>query len=269
MIVTPSGRSRTASSTSPRCSSSESVDASPVVPQTTKPSEPLAARWCISETNASSSTRSRSSNGVTIAVRIEPRSAMRAQYLRRAGHRAGRLSARADRGRGRRLTGGCALGRRRREASGACRIALAAAAREGGRGRNGEQQGGGQAAQRKLLPRMLPRAPARDHPPKVSSGSTLEEQVLEPDDGRALEPADAAHGEQHPGHERLALERVVADRQRLADVAEDHLLVGDEPRQPDRMDRRRRATARRAPSAPRCAPRSRSARRACRRGGAR
>ncbi len=40
-----------------------------------------------------------------------------------------------------------------------------------------------------------------------------------------------------PRHERLAIDRIVADRQRLADVAEDHLLVGDQARQADRMDR--------------------------------
>ena len=48
------------------------VAASPVVPHTTKPSEPCSARWCISATNASSSTRRLSSNGVTIAVRMVP-----------------------------------------------------------------------------------------------------------------------------------------------------------------------------------------------------
>ena len=53
------------------------VGASPVVPQTTTPSEPCAQRWRRSSTNASSSTRRSSSNGVTIAVRMAPRSAMR------------------------------------------------------------------------------------------------------------------------------------------------------------------------------------------------
>jgi len=46
--------------------------ASPVGPHTTKPSEPCSARWPISATNDSSSTRPRSSKGVTIAVRIVP-----------------------------------------------------------------------------------------------------------------------------------------------------------------------------------------------------
>ena len=45
MIVLPGGRSATASSISPSCSSSVSVEASPVVPATTKPSEPFSARW--------------------------------------------------------------------------------------------------------------------------------------------------------------------------------------------------------------------------------
>ena len=72
MTVVPSGRSPAASSTSRRCSSSESVGASPVVPQTTKPSDPWRARCAMSSTNASSSTSSRSSNGVTMAVMTDP-----------------------------------------------------------------------------------------------------------------------------------------------------------------------------------------------------
>ena len=75
--VAPSGFSWTASSISRRCSSSARVGASPVVPQTTTPSEPCAQRWRSNSTNASSSTRRSSSNGVTIAVRMAPRSAMR------------------------------------------------------------------------------------------------------------------------------------------------------------------------------------------------
>ena len=42
---------------------------------------------------------------------------------------------------------------------------------------------------------------------------------------------------QHARHERLARGRVVADRQRLPRPAEQHLLMGDEPREPDRVDR--------------------------------
>ena len=72
MTVVPSGRSPAASSTSRRCSSSDRVGASPVVPQTTKPSEPWRARCAMSSTNASSSTSSRSSNGVTMAVMTDP-----------------------------------------------------------------------------------------------------------------------------------------------------------------------------------------------------
>ena len=80
----------------PRCSSSVIVEASPVVPATTKPSEPLRARWAISATNASSFTRPSASNGVTIAVRMAPRSnsgmassiSRRAQSLGLSGGRA-------------------------------------------------------------------------------------------------------------------------------------------------------------------------------------
>ena len=67
-----------------------------------------------------------------------------------------------------------------------------------------------------------------------------------------------------PGMNDVAVDRVVADRQRLADVAEDDLLVGDEPGQAHRVDRH---VAR--PSARPCAPRCPSARRACGRGAAR
>ena len=66
-------------------------------------------------------------------------------------------------------------------------------------------------------------------------------QMLEPDERRLGELRDAPHREQHARHEGLAVDRVVADRERLAEVAEDHLLVGDEARQPHRVDRRRRA----------------------------
>ena len=62
--------------------------------------------------------------------------------------------------------------------------------------------------------------------------------------GDSLERAHAAHGEQHARHERLAVDRVVADRERLTEIAEDHLLVGDEPGQAHRVDRRRLAAAR-------------------------
>src|SRR4051812_45566937 len=72
MIDVPSGRFWTATSTTRRCSSSVNVDASPVVPQTTKPSEPCSARWCRRSTKAPSSTFRSSSNGVTIAVRMAP-----------------------------------------------------------------------------------------------------------------------------------------------------------------------------------------------------
>ena len=58
-----------------------------------------------------------------------------------------------------------------------------------------------------------------------------------PNSGDSGQRTDAAHGQQHPGHERHAVDRVVPDRQRLADVAEDHLLMGDQTRQAHRVDR--------------------------------
>ena len=42
------------------------------------------------------------------------------------------------------------------------------------------------------------------------------EEVLEPDHGRVVQLAHPADGQQHAGHERLARDRVVADRERLA-----------------------------------------------------
>ena len=47
---------------------------------------------------------------------------------------------------------------------------------------------------------------------------------------RLGELAHPPHGEQHAGHERAPVDRVVADRKRLALAAEDDLLVGDEAR---------------------------------------
>ena len=72
--------------------------------------------------------------------------------------------------------------------------------------------------------------------------SASEQQPLQPDHGRLLELADPAYRQQHARHERLAPGRVVTDRERLTDVAEDHLLVGDEPGQAHRVDRRRSGT---------------------------
>ena len=54
------------------------------------------------------------------------------------------------------------------------------------------------------------------------------------DSGRVGHVADR---QQHARHEARAVGRHVADRERLRDVAEDDLLVGDDPRQPDRVDR--------------------------------
>ena len=46
-----------------------------------------------------------------------------------------------------------------------------------------------------------------------------------------------AHREQHAGHEARAVRRHVRDAQRLGDVAEDDLLVGDDARQAHGVDR--------------------------------
>src|SRR4029077_6724648 len=120
-----------------RCSSSLIVEASPVVPATTNPSEPLSAKWRISATNASSLTFASAPKGVTIAVRIVPRSFIRCSI---------------PRARGPVLKAGC---------------------------------------------------------------RSREQQALQADRQRLGQAAHAAHGEQHPGHERLPADRVVADAQRL------------------------------------------------------
>ena len=65
---------------------------------------------------------------------------------------------------------------------------------------------------------------------------TLEDR-LEPDRERLLELADAAGCEQHSGHERRPVERVVADRERLGLAAEQHLLMRDQSGEADRVDR--------------------------------
>src|SRR3954447_2665642 len=55
-------------------------------------------------------------------------------------------------------------------------------------------------------------------------------------DGQPGTAADAAHGQEDSGHERYAVERVVADGQRLTRRAEDDLLMGDHPGDPQRVD---------------------------------
>src|SRR5438874_875222 len=52
---------------------------------------------------------------------------------------------------------------------------------------------------------------------------------FEADRDRVGQLAHAPDRQQHPGHERAAIDRVVADGQRLPLAAEDHLLMGDEP----------------------------------------
>ena len=170
MIADAVGRSRTASSISPRCSSSVSVEASPVVPQTTKPSEPLAARWCISD---------------------DERVLVDAQLL---------VERRDDGGDDGAEVGHLAQYLRRRSGRSRARRTSLSPRTAGARGRRA--------------------ASAAASPTRRTASST-------------------------PGMKDSRRDRVVADRQRLAEVAEDHLLVGDEPGQADRVDRRRRASARR------------------------
>src|SRR6266516_90627 len=62
--------------------------------------------------------------------------------------------------------------------------------------------------------------------PKAPYRSQAEER---PQADRETRPArDLADAEEHTGHERRTVERVVADRQRLAGRSEQNLLVGDE-----------------------------------------
>ena len=61
-------------------------------------------------------------------------------------------------------------------------------------------------------------------------GVTAHRSFSSPTVKRVGQVADPAHREQHAGHERAAVDRVVADRERLALAAEDHLLVGDQAR---------------------------------------
>ena len=60
-------------------------------------------------------------------------------------------------------------------------------------------------------------------------GGRSEEQALQSDDERLLKRAHAAHRQEDARHERIPRDRVVADRQRLPDVAEDDLLVRERP----------------------------------------
>jgi hypothetical protein len=68
-------------------------------------------------------------------------------------------------------------------------------------------------------------------------GLVIEKQLLEPDREAVGQSRHPAHRQQHAGHEGAAVDRVVAQRQGLALAAEDHFLVGDEARQPHRVDR--------------------------------
>src|SRR5438876_9551160 len=59
---------------------------------------------------------------------------------------------------------------------------------------------------------------------------------FEPDREPLRQVSNPAGREQDTRHERVPVERIVADRERLALAAEDHLLMGKHPRKPDGMD---------------------------------
>ena len=94
-------------------------------------------------------------------------------------------------------------------------------------------------------------------------------QVLEPDHEPLGHLADLPHGEHDPRHEAVAVDRVVADRERLALAAEDDLLVGDQARAGGSSGSARGRCLPPPRSARRSASPSPTGRRACGRGGAR
>src|SRR5918995_2210337 len=94
------------------------------------------------------------------------------------------------------------------------------------------------------LPRR-PRPPVSDLASGETMGSAtprdsplagrLQAQKLVEADGEAGPPADLLDRQHHPGHEARPVVAVVADGQRLAGGAEQHLLVGDEAPQAHRV----------------------------------
>src|SRR5436190_2910184 len=63
------------------------------------------------------------------------------------------------------------------------------------------------------------------------------QKVLKPDGDAILELAHFSHGEQHSRHERVTVDRVVANRERLPHAAEYDLLVGHQSRQSHGVNR--------------------------------
>jgi hypothetical protein len=55
----------------------------------------------------------------------------------------------------------------------------------------------------------------------------ISQEMLKADRERLRQGRDLAYRQQHARHERRTVHRVVTDRQRLADVAEDDLFVSD------------------------------------------
>ena len=122
-------------------------------------------------------------------------------------------------------------------------------ARHAGRGGDVVDGGLGHPAPRDALVRALEHPPARFVHRSAGSSDQRPSSASRPtvSPGRSR---TASHREQHAGHERRAVVGVVADGERLAGGAEQHLLVGDQPAQAHRVDvdARPRPTPPRAPS---------------------
>ncbi len=97
------------------------------------------------------------------------------------------------------------------------------------------------------MPSSISRAEGAD--PPLKAGRAQNSRLSSPTTSGCGKLPHPPHAEQHARHERLAADRVVADAQRLTDVAEQHLLVGDQAGQAHRVDRRRRRRRSPRPSA--------------------
>src|SRR5438445_8441376 len=72
--------------------------------------------------------------------------------------------------------------------------------------------------------------------PTGNAAQRLQAERLVDADGETGMLDDPPNAEQHAGHERLARQRVVPDRQRLTMPAEENFLMRDQPGQADRVD---------------------------------
>src|ERR1700752_954532 len=73
-----------------------------------------------------------------------------------------------------------------------------------------------------------PRYPAPRPRRAAESPSAEAEERIQAHGKAGRQPDDATDREQHPGHERRPVQRVVPDGEHLAGPAEEHLLVGDQ-----------------------------------------